>query len=111
MPVPEVLLGDCGLQLSHLAFTGQDDHHGGVALVGQHDHSGVVVKIVVVVITAGSLHHVHRNLGVLVYVELILLGQVGIEWLLPLSCCDTKKEGNFFLIFFFFKAVATFTIL
>lgn len=94
VPVPEVLLGDCGLQLSHLALIGQDNHHGGVAPVGQHDHTGVVVKILVVVITAGSLHHVHLDLGVLVYVEFSLPGQVGIEWLLPLSCCDTKKEGK-----------------
>lgn len=108
MPVSEVLLGDCGLQLTHLALIGQDNHHGGVALVGQHDHTGVVVKILVVVITAGSLHHVHLDLGVLVYVEFILLGQVGIERLLPFSCCDAKKEGIFL---FFFKATATFKIL
>lgn len=90
VPTPEVALVDFGLQLAHLAVIRQDNHHGCVALVGHHENSGVVVKVVVEIISAGSFHHVDLDLGVLVHVEILLLSLVGIERLLPLSCLDTQ---------------------
>lgn len=86
MPIPQEVLVDFALQLAHLALIRQNNHHGGVALVGHHDNFGVVVKVIVEIKSAGSFHHVHLDLGVLVHVEILPLGQIGIEWLLPLSC-------------------------
>lgn len=90
VPSPEVALVDFGLQFAHLAVIRQDNHHGGVALVGHHENSGVVVKVVVEIVSAGSFHHVDLDPGVLVHVEILLLGLVDIERLLPLSCLDTQ---------------------
>ncbi len=92
MPVPDVFLADVALHLLHFAFVRQDDHHGGVAIVGQHDDSGVVVSILIEVISACPLHHVNLNLGVLVHVELCLVSQVTIEGSLPLSCVQQMKR-------------------
>lgn len=87
----EVVLVDVALHLRHLVFIRQDDHHGGVAPVGQHDDSGVVVEILVEVKAACPLHHVNLNLGVFVHVEVALLCQVSVKVFLPLSCCDAAK--------------------
>lgn len=91
MPVSEVVLADVALHLRHLAFIRQDDHHGGVALVGQHDDGGVVVDILVEVIATRPLHHINLNLGGFVHMEVKLLCQVGIKGSLPLSCCDAEE--------------------
>lgn len=94
VPSPEVALVDFALQLTHLALVRQNNHHGGVALVGQHENSGVVVKVIVEIISAGSFHHVDLDPGVLVHIEILPLSLVGIEWLLPLSCFDIETGGR-----------------
>lgn len=72
MPFPDVLLADDALHFLHLSYFRQDNHHGGVALVGQQDDSNVVVVVPMVIKTAHLFHHVHLNLGVLIHVELAL---------------------------------------
>ncbi len=86
MPVPDVVLVDVALHLLHLAFLRQDDHHGGVALVRQHDDRGVVVSVLVEVKATGLLHHVNLNVGGFVHMEVCLVSQVTIKGFLPLSC-------------------------
>lgn len=85
MPVLEVVLVDVTLHFAHLAFIGQDDHHGGVVLVGQHNDSGVVVSILIEIVATCPLHHVHLNRGGVIYMEVCLGGHVLIEGFLPLS--------------------------
>lgn len=94
VPSPEVVLVDFALQLAHPALIRQDNHHGGVALVGYHENFGVVVIVMVEIISAGSFHHVDLDPGVHVHVEVLLLGVVGIEWFLPLSCLHTQTRGT-----------------
>ena len=82
----DVVLVDEALHLLHLAFIGQDDHHGGVALVGQHDDRGVVVDVPVGVVIILPDHHVHLNFGGLVHIEVHLVCHDTIERCFPLSC-------------------------
>lgn len=82
----DVVLIDVVLHLLHFAFIRQDDHHGGIALVGQHDDSGVVVSVLIEVVASHSFHHVHLNFGGFVHMEVCLVCQVNIEGFLPLSC-------------------------
>lgn len=89
VPFSEVSPVDFALQLAHLAFIGQNKHHGGVALVGHHENFGVVIKVVVELISARSFHHIDLDCGVFVHVEILLLGLVCIKWFLPLSCSNT----------------------
>lgn len=90
VPVLEVILADEALHLLHFAHIRQDDQHGGVALVGQHDDGGVVFGVVVEVVAASPLHHVNLYLGLLVHSELGLAREVAVEGFLPLSCRGTN---------------------
>lgn len=81
--MPDVVTGDVALHLLHLAGVGQHDHHGGVALVRQHDDHGVVVHVLVEVEAARPLHHVHRDLGGLVHLEVLLGRLLGVKGGLP----------------------------
>lgn len=87
----DVVFVDVALHLRHLAFIRQNDHHGGVAFVGQHDDGGVVVGVVIEVETTCPHHHIHLNLCVFVHVEVCLLGMVTIEGFHPLSCTRSIK--------------------
>lgn len=91
VPVHDLLLVDAALHLGHLAFLGQDDHHGGVTLVGQPDDGGVVFSVPVEVVAAGPLHHVHLNLGGFVHGELGFVCLVPVEGFLPLSCVTQRR--------------------
>lgn len=113
MPVPDVILVDVALHLRHLALIGQDDHHGGVALIGQHDDGGVVVLVLVEVVAAGPLHHVHLNSCGIVHVEICLVCLFGIEGLLPLPCMRRwKVEMDIALIvtFSYFYLLSDFVV-
>ena len=84
--VLDVVLVDIALHRRHLAFIRQDDHHGGVALVGQHYDGGVVVNIPVGVVVTRPHHHVHLNFGGLVHMEVHLACHVTTKGFFPLSC-------------------------
>ncbi len=92
--MPDVVLVDVALHLLHLAFLRQDDHHGGVATVGQHDDGGVVVSVPVGVIVTRPHHHVHLNFGGSVHMEVRLVCQVTVEGFLPLSCMWQWREED-----------------
>lgn len=87
----DLLLVDAALHLGHLAFLRQDDHHGGVTLVGQHDDGGVVFCVLIEVVAAGPLHHVHLDLGVFVHSELGFVCLVSVKGFLPLSCVTQPR--------------------
>lgn len=91
VPVLEVAFVDFALQLAHFALIRQNKHHGGVAFVGHHENTGVVIEVIVEIISAGSFHHIDLDCGVLVHVEIFLLGPVCIKWFLPLSCLNKGK--------------------
>lgn len=86
MPVSQVVLANEALNFLHLVFIRQNNHHGGIALVGKRDDGAVVAVIMVVIKAPHLLHHVHFNLGVFIHMELCLCCMVFVEGLLPLSC-------------------------
>lgn len=92
VPVPDVVLVDGGLHLLHLSFIRQNDHHGGVALVWQHDDASVVIMVLVEVVATQPLHHVHLNFGIFVHIEVCLVCVGTIEGFLPLSCVRGGAE-------------------
>lgn len=90
VPVLDVFCADEALHLFHFAFMGKDDHHGGIALVGQQENSGVVLIIPEEVVASRLPHHVHLNSGVFVHMEILLACEIAIERLQPLSCNETN---------------------
>lgn len=74
-PVLELIIGNVFLHFVHFSFTGKNDHHGSIAMVGQLD-KGYVLGYIYIVLFILCFHHVHSDLRVLIHIEVGFAGGV-----------------------------------